>query len=131
MPTSSIKFKFDPTFLRSLKATVSEEEVAKFDLFLISREIEQTTQELTRISFLPDSKKQVWFEENEALVRLFMNDLISEVKDIFFDLTLNSNNIKEAMGCVSKLKELIAIIDQLLTTEAQFEVELKDSDKLA
>ncbi len=116
MKTPTIKFKFDQPLLDSWRSSLEKDQVLEFDLFLISREIKQTAQELNKINFLSTAEKQNWLEENEALISFFMTDLLSELKTIFFDLSLKQSTAEEAMGCVVHLQELTGIVNQLITS---------------
>jgi hypothetical protein len=115
MKTPIIKFKFDRALLNSWRSNLKKDQVLEFDLFLISREIKQTTQELSKINLLPDSEKQSWLAENEALVSFFMSDLLSELKDVFLDLSLKQGTAEEAMSCVSHLQELTEVVEHLIS----------------
>ncbi len=116
MKSPTVKFTFDQTLLKSLRSSVQEDQVLEFDLFLIGREIKQTTQELSKINLLSAAAKQTWLAENETLVTLFMSDLVLELKEIFLDLSLRQTTAQEAMSCVSRLQELTKVVDQLIST---------------
>lgn len=119
MKTPTIKCKFDQPLLDSWRSSIEQDQVLEFDLFLISREIKQTTQELSKINLLSVTEKESWLAENEPLISFFMTDLLSELKKIFLDLSLKQSTAEEAMDCVNHLQELTLVVDQLINSSRE------------
>lgn len=113
------KIQFNHSLLQDLQNVKESNEVLKFDLFLIAREIEQVAQQLTQISLLPQEKKQAWVTKNESILRFFMSDLSIEVLEIFQQLSFDHDATEESITCINRLKELVTVANQLLKVESK------------
>ena len=92
----------------------------KFDLFLKTREIQQINSSLRHVTLLPKRQQQAWVKSNQDLIHKYMDNLTQDMFEVLDDMSLDRDAIQETISCVTQLRELVTMLNSLMTDQKKF-----------
>ncbi|MBU0576869.1 hypothetical protein KJ707_02340 [Patescibacteria group bacterium] len=105
-------FNFNLSFSDSYE---DDNEVFKFDLFLMTREIKQITDSLQNVTLLPKNQQRAWVKDNQKFLHRFMDSLTHDMFNVLDEVSLDQDALQETITCVTELRELVNTLNGLMT----------------
>jgi light-regulated signal transduction histidine kinase (bacteriophytochrome) len=90
----------------------------QFDLYLLTREMQQVIELMQPITQLPRAEQKAWLAEHREMVDDYMQELMATVTDLFSEAELNTAAISETITCMTYLREMLSMFHELLAIEA-------------
>lgn len=94
-----------------------DNQLFKFNLYLMTREIQQISSALQNVTLLPEKKQQAWVQDNQELLQGFMKKLSHEMFEVLDEMSLDQTALAETIICVTQARDLVNTLSSLMNNK--------------
>lgn len=96
-------------------------ESVKFELYLLTRKLNQLSESMQSIVLLPKKEQKAWVKANESQLTQLLETTAAEVLSVFDGMELSEENLEEAMNCMTQLRYLMDTINTVLHQQGKLQ----------